>query len=107
MLVVTLKSPLQKQQVCRLGPEVEGAVQRRQGEAGQLASQALQQGPQGFSRLMDLKFLQGLAAPGEAVGVLAAQSVGEPSTQMTLNTFHMAGAPQLMPRSLACAVCDL
>ncbi len=32
-----------------------------------------------------------LAAPGEAVGVLAAQSVGEPSTQMTLNTFHMAG----------------
>lgn len=40
---------------------------------------------------MDLKFLQGLAAPGEAVGVLAAQSVGEPSTQMTLNTFHMAG----------------
>jgi DNA-directed RNA polymerase I subunit RPA1 len=25
------------------------------------------------------------------VGVLAAQSVGEPSTQMTLNTFHMAG----------------
>ncbi len=42
---------------------------------------------------MDLKFLQGLAAPGEAVGVLAAQSVGEPSTQMTLNTFHMAGRP--------------
>lgn len=31
------------------------------------------------------------AVPGEAVGVLAAQSVGEPSTQMTLNTFHMAG----------------
>ena len=29
--------------------------------------------------------------PGEAVGVLAAQSIGEPSTQMTLNTFHLAG----------------
>lgn len=29
--------------------------------------------------------------PGEPVGVLAAQSVGEPSTQMTLNTFHLAG----------------
>ena len=28
---------------------------------------------------------------GEPVGVLAAQSVGEPSTQMTLNTFHFAG----------------
>lgn len=29
--------------------------------------------------------------PGEAVGIIAAQSVGEPSTQMTLNTFHLAG----------------
>ena len=42
---------------------------------------------------MELKFLRGLAAPGEAVGVLAGQSIGEPSTQMTLNTFHMAGTP--------------
>ena len=40
---------------------------------------------------MDLKFARAAVAPGEAVGVLAAQSVGEPSTQMTLNTFHMAG----------------
>jgi len=44
-----------------------------------------------FTRLMHLKFMRSLAAPGEAVGVLAGQSVGEPSTQMTLNTFHMAG----------------
>lgn len=29
--------------------------------------------------------------PNEAVGVITAQSVGEPSTQMTLNTFHFAG----------------
>ncbi|RKO95139.1 hypothetical protein CAUPRSCDRAFT_3586, partial [Caulochytrium protostelioides] len=29
--------------------------------------------------------------PGEAVGLVAAQSIGEPSTQMTLNTFHFAG----------------
>lgn len=42
-------------------------------------------------RLMELKFLRAAVAPGEAVGVLTAQSVGEPSTQMTLNTFHMAG----------------
>lgn len=32
-----------------------------------------------------------MVEPGEPVGVLAAQSVGEPSTQMTLNTFHFAG----------------
>lgn len=29
--------------------------------------------------------------PGEQVGIVAAQSIGEPSTQMTLNTFHLAG----------------
>jgi hypothetical protein len=44
-----------------------------------------------FRALLQLKFMSALAAPGEAVGVIAAQSVGEPSTQMTLNTFHMAG----------------
>ena len=30
-------------------------------------------------------------APGEMVGMIAAQSIGEPTTQMTLNTFHFAG----------------
>jgi len=30
-------------------------------------------------------------SPGELVGIIAAQSIGEPSTQMTLNTFHYAG----------------
>ncbi|KAL6757628.1 hypothetical protein V8C86DRAFT_3135173 [Haematococcus lacustris] len=44
-----------------------------------------------FEAMMHLKFMRALAAPGEAVGVVAAQSIGEPSTQMTLNTFHMAG----------------
>ena len=38
-----------------------------------------------------LKYLRSLAEPGEGVGVVAAQSIGEPSTQMTLNTFHLAG----------------
>jgi DNA-directed RNA polymerase I subunit RPA1 len=40
---------------------------------------------------MQLKYQNSLADPGEAVGLLAAQSIGEPSTQMTLNTFHFAG----------------
>ncbi|CAO3624522.1 unnamed protein product [Cunninghamella blakesleeana] len=44
-----------------------------------------------FKALMHLKYLHSLVEPGEAVGLLAAQSVGEPSTQMTLNTFHFAG----------------
>lgn len=33
--------------------------------------------------------------PGEAVGILAAQSMGEPSTQMTMRTFHYAGVAEL------------
>lgn len=44
-----------------------------------------------FRSLMQLKFMLSLVEPGEAVGVLAGQGVGEPSTQMTLNTFHFAG----------------
>ena len=35
-------------------------------------------------KLVKSKFFASLAQPGEPVGVLAAQSVGEPSTQMTL-----------------------
>jgi DNA-directed RNA polymerase II subunit RPB1 len=34
---------------------------------------------------------QSWVVPGEQVGILAAQSIGEPSTQMVLNTFHLAG----------------
>ena len=34
---------------------------------------------------------QAWVQPGEHVGIIAAQSIGEPSTQMTLNTFHLAG----------------
>jgi len=37
------------------------------------------------------KFNESKISPGEMVGVLAAQSIGEPATQMTLNTFHFAG----------------
>ena len=44
-----------------------------------------------FRSLMQLKYMLSLVDPGEAVGVLAGQGVGEPSTQMTLNTFHFAG----------------
>ncbi|XP_013195797.1 DNA-directed RNA polymerase I subunit RPA1 [Amyelois transitella] len=44
-----------------------------------------------FVEVMNAKYLASMAAPGEPVGLLAAQSIGEPSTQMTLNTFHFAG----------------
>ncbi|EYB99100.1 hypothetical protein Y032_0125g1285 [Ancylostoma ceylanicum] len=41
------------------------------------------------------KGMRSLAEPGENVGLLAAQSIGEPSTQMTLNTFHFAGRGEM------------
>ncbi|KAI6047491.1 hypothetical protein EDC04DRAFT_2876497 [Pisolithus marmoratus] len=44
-----------------------------------------------FRLLMNVKYLKSLVEPGEAVGLLASQGIGEPSTQMTLNTFHFAG----------------
>ncbi len=38
-----------------------------------------------------LKYKQALVHPGEMVGVIAGQSIGEPTTQLTLNTFHLSG----------------
>jgi len=38
-----------------------------------------------------VSYKQSIIAPGEMVGMIAAQSIGEPTTQMTLNTFHFAG----------------
>lgn len=48
-------------------------------------------GKEKFKALMQLKYMRSLVHPGEAVGIVASQSIGEPSTQMTLNTFHFAG----------------
>lgn len=40
---------------------------------------------------IEKRFHRNQVEPGESVGVVAAQSIGEPVTQMTLNTFHSAG----------------
>ncbi len=37
---------------------------------------------------------------GEAVGIIAAQSIGEPGTQMTMRTFHYAGVAEQVPTGL-------
>ena len=41
--------------------------------------------------IVDMKYFKSIVNPGENVGIIAAQGIGEPSTQMTLNTFHLAG----------------
>ena len=40
-------------------------------------------------------YVDAMVEPGEAVGTVAAQSIGEPGTQMTLRTFHYAGVAEL------------
>jgi DNA-directed RNA polymerase II subunit RPB1 len=40
---------------------------------------------------IQLMYKRAIVTPGEVVGLVAAQSIGETSTQMTLNTFHFAG----------------
>ena len=41
------------------------------------------------------EYKNAMVSPGEAVGLIAAESIGEPGTQMTLNTFHFAGVAEL------------
>ncbi len=43
---------------------------------------------------------------GEAVGVIAAQSIGEPGTQLTMRTFHIGGAAQVAEQSFIDATHD-
>ena len=40
-------------------------------------------------------YKRALVEPGEAIGIVAAQSIGEPGTQMTLRTFHYAGVREM------------
>ncbi len=47
-----------------------------------------------FEMLMEIivvTHMKSWVQPGDQVGIVAAQSIGEPATQMTLNTFHQAG----------------
>jgi DNA-directed RNA polymerase subunit A' len=66
LLVDELKSEMGKEELTRKG--VEKAVE-----------------------LTQENYKKALVEPGEAVGIVAAQSIGEPGTQMTLRTFHYAG----------------
>ncbi|KAJ2785118.1 hypothetical protein H4R18_000706 [Coemansia javaensis] len=61
-------------------------------DTGALAAAASPEcSPRNFRMLQYLNYIRALIDPGESVGLIAAQGIGEPSTQMTLNTFHLAG----------------
>ena len=54
--------------------------------------------PKQFGEIMKLtieKFKEHLIDPTESAGILAAQSIGEPGTQMTMRTFHYAGVAEV------------
>lgn len=54
--------------------------------------------PGDVEKIVDLvaeEYFNNLVEPAEPVGTVAAQSIGEPSTQMTLRTFHFAGVREL------------
>eukprot|EP00658_Telonema_sp_P-2_P032029 TRINITY_DN23828_c0_g1_i2.p1 TRINITY_DN23828_c0_g1~~TRINITY_DN23828_c0_g1_i2.p1 ORF type:complete len:1267 (+),score=349.18 TRINITY_DN23828_c0_g1_i2:341-4141(+) len=48
-----------------------------------------------FLSACELRFTLAVIEPGTACGALAAQSIGEPGTQMTLKTFHFAGVASM------------
>jgi len=47
------------------------------------------------SKKVMYEYHDALIDPGESVGIIAAESIGEPGTQMTLNTFHFAGVAEM------------
>lgn len=59
--------------------------------------------PRSDRRLLDLlrpRFARGTPVNmGEAVGVIAAQSIGEPGTQLTMRTFHLGGTANVVDQS--------
>ena len=48
-----------------------------------------------FFKELWVKYTKAKVNPGEAVGAVAGQSIGEPATQMTLKTFHFAGVASM------------
>ncbi|MFY9605330.1 MAG: DNA-directed RNA polymerase subunit A'' [Thermoplasmata archaeon] len=51
-----------------------------------------------MDKILDLtveRFQSHIVDPNESVGILAAQSIGEPGTQMTMRTFHYAGVAEM------------
>ncbi|KAK3841594.1 MAG: DNA-directed RNA polymerase I complex large subunit Nuc1 [Linnemannia gamsii] len=74
---------------CEKNPD--GIIQQPNGVATKTSERYKGLDTKKFKALMYLRYMNSLVEPGEAVGLLAAQGVGEPSTQMTLNTFHFAG----------------
>ena len=51
------------------------------------------------SVLWKRSFKRKISLIGEAIGMIAAQSIGEPGTQLTMRTFHVGGTAQIKEES--------
>jgi len=98
MLAEDLKDPVSGELIAERGTLVDKAVEARIADSAvtvvKVRSTMMCQARRGVCACcygMDLSRGQ-LVAVGEAVGIIAAQSIGEPGTQLTMKTFHVGGA---------------
>ncbi|WP_137283924.1 DNA-directed RNA polymerase subunit A'' [Halorussus salinisoli] len=71
----------------RLKDEVYSTVEARDGVTTEQADQ--------IARAAENRYLDTRVDPLDPVGTVSAQSIGEPGTQMTMNTFHYAGVAEI------------
>jgi DNA-directed RNA polymerase subunit A" len=71
----------------RLKDEVYSTVEARDGVTAEQADE--------IARAVETRYLDTRVDPLDPVGTVSAQSIGEPGTQMTMNTFHYAGVAEI------------
>ncbi|WP_128477365.1 DNA-directed RNA polymerase subunit A'' [Halorussus pelagicus] len=71
----------------RLKDEVYSTVEARDAVTAEQADQ--------IARAVENRYLDTRVDPLDPVGTVSAQSIGEPGTQMTMNTFHYAGVAEI------------
>jgi DNA-directed RNA polymerase subunit A" len=71
----------------RLKDEVYSTVEAREGVTAEQADEIV--------RAVENQYLNTRVDPLDPVGTVSAQSIGEPGTQMTMNTFHYAGVAEI------------
>ena len=64
-------------------------------KAKQMGAKLTEGAAKEFLDKLDKEFGRMQVEPGESVGIVSAESIGEPGTQMTLNTFHFAGVAEM------------
>src|SRR5206468_11536005 len=96
--------PLSEERIVGIGDEITEDLASRVQEAGiervKIRSVLTCETKRGVCRLCYGRMLATgkMVEIGEAVGVIAAQSIGEPGTQLTMRTFHNSGTASRVPQ---------